>query len=258
MSLIEYINKNWTDKRFDAAFSINGYNNRLSAIINPDLKKVLNSKRLSREIVYEWVGLDSYKGFLAAMLWGGISAATSKKKVQSNAELAFSYDKAVIESILVEIKSILTDGKEGEAFDYLFAGAGKIKGIGVSYLTKILYFFSERGAKESLIFDRWGHFIHAALLIEDDKVHVEDYYQYKSKEDFKAELISKKSEKELYLDYLTRMRGIKNDKIASPGHLEAFLFGDKLYKKNQNNDNPRYFIYNLVKCYFSNSTPQTI
>jgi hypothetical protein len=87
--------------------------------------------------------------------------------------------------------------------------------------------------------------------MEDETAHVNDFYSYKKDKDFKSELKSKKSEKDLYLDYLKKMRGIKKTEITSPGHLEAFLFGMKLYKKNQNNTNPRFFIYNHVKGHFT-------
>ena len=52
------------------------------------------------------------------------------------------------------------------------------------------------------------------------------------------------------------MRSVNKKEITSPGHLEAFLFGKKLYKKNLNNGNPRFFMYNLVKGFFTGTVPK--
>lgn len=263
MSISEYILKNWTDDSFSKCFSIKGYNTRLKPLmeknsqLSEDLKPILKDGQLSREKVFEWVKRDPYKGFLAAMLWGGISTATSKRKMESNAERAFSTEKKRVETILNSVAELLKEGKEGDAFDFLCSPKGKIDGIGVSYLTKIMYFFSPDDKKESLIFDKWGRFMHAAFLMEDKIAKVEDYYSYKKSKDYKSELVSVKSEKELYLDYLSKMRSIENNNIASAGHLEAFLFGKNLNKKNLNDSNPRYFLYNLVKSHFwENDAPQ--
>ena len=257
MNISEYILKNWTDDNFSKSFSIKGYNTRLKSLmeknsqLSEDLKPILKDGKLSREKVFEWLKGDPYKGFLAAMLWGGISTATSKRKMESNAEQAFSTEKERVETILNSVVELLKAGKEGDAFDFLCSREGKIDGIGVSYLTKIMYFFSPDVKKESLIFDKWGRFMHAALLMEDKTAKVEDFYSYRKNKDYKSELVSVKSEKELYLDYLSRMRSIDNDNIASAGHLEAFLFGKVLNKKNRNDSNPRYYLYNLVKSHFS-------
>lgn len=264
MNIKDFIERNWTDCFFDISFSIEGYSNRLKSIMdaNPtlakDLKPILKSKVLSRSKVFDWVNKDHYQGFLAAMIWGGISTATTKKRTRSNAELAFSTSKELIEKTLNKVTALLKEGKETEAFDYLYNGEGQIEGIGVSYLTKILYFFSPRSKNESLIFDRWGRFMHAALLMDDESARINDFYSYKYNSDFKAELKSKKPEKELYLDYLERMRSVNKKEITSPGHLEAFLFGKKLYEKNQNNGNPRFFIYNLVKGFFTGTVPKQL
>lgn len=260
MEIKDYIKNNWEDTYFDVDFSISGYSNRLKTILHnnlelaTDIKPVLEGKTLSRKKVFEWVKKDPYKGFLAAMLWGGISTMSSSNR-KSNAERAFSVDKKKVVAILTKTTELLKLGKEREAFDYL-GGDGKIEGIGISYFTKIMYFFSPGEPKESLIFDKWGRFMHAAFLIDDNSVS--DYYSFKNKNDFKSELHSKKPESEIYLDYLDKMRSVEKKGMASPGHLEAFLFGKKLYKKNQNDRNPRHFIYSKVKSHFTGNTSQSI
>lgn len=256
MSISDYIENNWNDTYFSVSFPIQGYRKRLDYILKDnkalydELKPVFDQGSLSREQVLNWPSNEPYQRFLASMLWGGISTLASKRKA-SNAELAFSKPKEEVAIILNNVSLLLQEGKEAETFEYLFKGSGQIPGIGVSYLTKIMYFFCPKGNNESLIFDKWGRFMHAALLIEDPSVDVKDYYSFKRADGFRSELISKKSEKELYMDYLTRMRGVKDRRIPSPGHLEAFLFGRKLYKNNQNNTNPRYYIYQSVVQYYA-------
>ena len=259
MSIRDYIKKNWNDSCFDVAFSIKGYSKRLEAILlkNPgltdDIKPILACKTLSRKRVFEWVKRDPYQGYLAAMLWGGISTMDSNKK-PSNAEMAFSVDKKKVVAILAKTTELLKQGNEGEAFEYLYSGEGKINGIGISYLTKIMYFFSPDEPEESLIFDKWGRFMHAAFLIDDHSVI--DFYSFKYNAKFKSELCSKKPEKEVYLDYLNKMRSVQIKGMASPGHLEAYKKKKKLYKNHQNDSNPRYVLYNKVKNHFTGNTSQ--
>ena len=242
MNLKEYILQHWTDYRFNREFLITGYRKRLSrllennTVLEQEIRPILSKDRLSRELVFQWVNKNPYQGFLAGMIWGGISSATTRKRTVSNVERAFSISKTDIEKILTGVKELLLNRKEEEAFDYLEKGAGKIDGIGISYLTKILYFFSPNRDEESLIFDRWGRFMHAAMIIDDQNCNLSTYYNYRYKPNYKSELVPLKPEKELYIDYLSRMRKLAKsiEAIQSPGHLEAFLFGEKLYKKYQN------------------------
>lgn len=261
MDLASYVTQNWSDSRFDAVFSIKGYKKKLktlmenNSVLQSAIEPILSEEKLSREMVFKWIEKSPYQGYLAAMLWGGISAASTQRRVQSNLERAFSTNKQTIEKILSEMSELLKAGKEGDAFDYLLDGEGKIDGIGISYLTKLLYFFSPNKAKECLIFDKWGRFMHAALISQETDSDINDYYHFMFRADFKSELKSVIPEKDLYLDYLKRMRNAagSDNRIPSAGHLEAFLFGDKLYKNNKKNSNPRFFIYNLVKQLYSAS-----
>lgn len=261
MNLTTYVSQHWSDCRFDAEFSIKGYKKKLKTLIDKNselqlaIEPILSKEKLSRKRVFEWINRSPYQGFLAAMLWGGISSVTTKKKMQSNLERAFSVNKQTIETILSKVSELLNEGKEGAAFDYLYCGEGKLDGIGISYLTKIMYFFSPDNAKECLIFDKWGRFMHAALISQDKNSDINNYYRFVYRADFKSELKSVIPEKELYLDYLNRIRNVagSDDRIPSAGHLEAFLFGDKLYRNNKNNNNPRFFIYNLVERLYSTS-----
>ncbi len=264
MTLKEYVDNHWTDCRYYRVHSITRYNCRLQQLLDSvDLDRIinpiLNVERLSRKDVFQWVKKDIYQGFIAAMLWGGISLATGKKKKVSNVKLAFSFPMDQVKQILHEVKGLLSKGKEKEAFDYLLTGDGKIPGIGVSYLTKILYFYSPCEQNGSLIYDKWGRFTHATLIIDDEKDNLKDYYSMIHNKDFKSYLKPIKKEEDLYLDYLSRMRNflsiLNHDykMINNTGHLEAFLFGDILSKKNQQNNNPRYFIYKKVERYFVNN-----
>lgn len=253
MTVAEYVHTKWNDARYSSCFSVQGYKSLLEKIPNlkEDLGQVLKKNTLSREKVYE--EREPYKRFLAAMVWGGISMAPGRNERRSNAEVALSTAKENVEEKLAIVRAQLKDGKELEAFDYLYEGDGKIDRIGVSYLTKILYFFSPEKETESLIFDKWGRFMHAALLIDDAPTLIGQYYSFIHRDGFKSELRSRKPEREMYQDYLKRMRTLraKFPNIESTGHLEAFLFGDKLYKNMQNEENPRFFLYKKVKSFFA-------
>ena len=106
---------------------------------------------------------------------------------------------------------------------------------------------SEKMETRPLIYDKWGRFMHVALLSEDKQCNIRDFYQVRSREG-KTYLKANKPETELYMDFIKRMSDFCNDKdvrISSADKLEEFLFGWTFRIKRQDG-NPRKFLYDFV------------
>lgn len=108
-----------------------------------------------------------YKGFIAAMLWGGLGSDALSR---NNLRRAFSCSKSVIEKNLNDVSQKLKENRIEEAFNSMLRKPNKISGVGISFFTKLLYFLWPKENKQEikpLIYDKWGWHIHAALLIDD-------------------------------------------------------------------------------------------
>lgn len=244
-----------------------------------DFNRLLIDKTIPNELNREHIvdafnSGEFYKGYILAMLWGGISTLPRKdtdeiiKKELSSAFRAFNVNKEEVESTLNLVKQHISEGKYQNAY-VLLSETNKIPGVDVSFFTKLLFFISESLNKNKLlIYDKWTKVIHLKLLLEsNEKEKIEKYfgnnYFYKF---FKIEtskittnLIYVKNEFafEAYMDYCDKMKQLSTEisnlleTQLNSGQIEAFIFGNPLKgKKNQTNDNPRHWIRNSVinKC----------
>lgn len=215
-------------------------------------------KKLTRQNVFDIFKKDLYKGYVAAMLWGGLGA---DGKTRSSLMSAMGYSREEIESRLKYILSCYDKGDIEGAFKSFLPpekgnpeyGINKIAGIDISYFTKILYFLAPLASKPlhptPLIYDKWGWHIHAALLLEEDANS--DLFSFFS---ISAEIregkggyylipaVSLKNSKgsscRAYIDYIKRLSNLSKNSSCDPGRMEEFLFGYSL-NTHRSLSNPR-------------------
>ena len=226
--------------------------NRLEQLVsnNREFKEVYDTIPINRELyrtdIFNAFGDNNehlYEGYIYTILWGGLGL-TDWRNITS----AVSYSKAEIIAKLSQVKLYLESDNYKSAFDY-FSKEGKIKGIGISYFTKILYFmYRGNQAIRPLIYDKWGQHIHAALLIDNNDI-VSDYGYISIVGN--SLRIRRKTQYRCYYDYLAKMKDLSESlHLNNSGILEEYLFGYTLdIANNKNNNNPRYFVKNYLISY---------
>ena len=183
---------------------------------------------------------------MAAMQWGGIRPR--------NFKLIGSLSGDELNNRLNKINKWINRGRPAEDIlnEYMKNDSSvKISGVGVSFITKYLYF---KNRDRFLIYDRWIQNVHYAMLLSDGQNP--DIY-FKS---YKGDLTKGKNRLELksdvsgaaYEDFLTRLRRLYqhvNDGLVNRGYApfrqldeyEAFLFG-KREVGYYSGDNPRKLV----------------
>ncbi len=224
------------------------------------------------DIIQAFKSKKYYKGFVMAMLWGGISIMPKRDsdgdKRTSHAFQAFSTPINNINDTMDKLTSLIFDNKVEHAYQ-LIANEHKITGVDVSFFTKILSFLSEtiEPTKNLLIYDKWTKLTHVHLLLDFGKDPTDYYtpnkisnlYKLNANGIFKTELISPKKGREIdaYMNY-NALTKIVSDQLSNsrniditPFQLESFLFGSPISKKNKSN--PRYWIQqNFAQHYLPN------
>lgn len=217
-----------------------------------DIIDSLWDRELTRSDVFDIFRKENlYKGFIAAMLWGGLGSDALSR---NNLRYAFSYPKAEIEEILTRISKLLKEDKVGDAFESMLPKKkNKISGVGISFFTKLLYFLWPSENTQSvkpLIYDKWGWHIHAAILMEESGMDAAlNYYNVSATINHDKDyglvpqivLKDGKKVKDAYLDYLKKLSAYSK---GEPGRLEEFLFGQSR-KVNKAASNPRVY---LMQC----------
>lgn len=249
------------------SFPVTRYKGRFEQLLKtyPTYKEVFNElmkkENLSRYNVFEYFKNDLYKGYVAAMLWGGINATRpsikgDKTGTTTQAYHAFNYSKETILTKLSDVKTKIDNNQITNAFESMLPGRmNQIDGVGISFFTKIIYYMSsEKMDVRPLIYDKWGRFMHVALLSEEEHCNIEDFYQVRSdKKTGKTYLRANKPEPELYMDFINRMSDCcKKNGISSADKLEEFLFGWTFKKRNQEG-NPRQLLYDYVTQFVNNN-----
>lgn len=214
---------------------------------------------LTREYVRSCFPQNYYKGFVATMLWGGLG-----KTSWTHLKQAMMVDKPEVELRIGRIQDLLHQGRLEDSFQSL-QGRGpedfKFPGIDISYFTKLLYFLSPKDKYfQPLIYDKWGRFIHAGILISEERI--DDFHLF-----YKIGLgrngavwIDNRSNLRThyrystYVDYLREMADLSQElDLPNPGVLEEILFGKPLIGRgNLNDNNPRFFVRNYVQHFAEN------
>lgn len=208
------------------------------------------SEPISRQMVIDiFRGKDLYKAFVAAMVWGGINASRPKRGhpgdlTTTDFYLALKNKRKGIADIMKEVERNIAISID-KAANCVVSSKTRIEGVGPSFYTKLLYFLSFRQNKfadvRPLIYDRWGRYMHAALLLDEGQGLFSEYYtpRFYDRGGFTPR----------YVNFVRMMAQMSRDlDLDDPGQLEAFLFGRSMnIKDNRTNDNPRFFLKNYVE-----------
>lgn len=197
---------------------------------------------ITRDDVAEYYDTDLYKGFITTLLWGGYHKGRYNKGKEGRFFEIISINKSTVIERIKDVKSLLQENKLSEAFESMLCGNNHIQGIGLSYMTKILYFLSHNIDinPKPLIYDSVAQKIHCAILIDELKDGVKEWYYMRNNV-----LCLRKSYYEMYEKYINDMDALATKYgIISSDRLEEALFGDNRRKINEN---PR-----MVVCKYLN------
>lgn len=278
MNYISYIRKNEELIKREPVKAIpfdrinkSSFDNISDLIFEDAYNEIKHNEDISRDNIFHEVGNHNLpKALMMILLWGG-AFPSNINRVLKEGELDGKLERTYN----------LINGTDGEQCDVekafkLMLGESKynndeennrIEGIGVSFLTKVLFFFdNSKKGKKALIFDKWSQLEHCALIIASNEVLGDFYHIIPTKRSIKITSY-RKDIYYLYDNYMTRMRSIASDLgMDDIGKLEEFLFGYSLGsmedKKCQQHDkiqhvvdssNPRRFLFNYLKNHLNQS-----
>lgn len=211
-----------------------------------DFAKIFDSvgnDDLTRDKVAEYYYDDLYKGFIATLLWGGYHKGRYNRGQDGAFLKILSLDKTSIVESINNVKLLLQKLSLKEAFESMqYNGDNHINGIGLSYMTKVLFFLSHNIdiKPKPLIYDSVAQKIHCAILIDELKDGVKEWYYMRNNV-----LCFKKSHYEMYVKYINDIDALATKYgIISSDKLEEALFGDNCRKINEN---PRMVVCRYLK-----------
>lgn len=191
---------------------------------NGDFAEVVRSlpAELSREDVVGFFREDLYKGFVATIMWGGISRFQAE-------EIALRNDRAStmpkLERLVAMLRNSETDIERigGAIATLRRGGENYFYGIGPSYFTKLLYFLAydmDLGVRP-LIYDGNMKPVHFALMPEAGRNPFFHYATDGNKVDY-AEFTTFE---DVYYDYCELMCDTARETGTDVKNLEAWVFG---------------------------------
>lgn len=217
--------------------------------------KSLEDKCVDRDIIFGIFNENSrddnlLEGFWITLLWGNLSIKNLNSAITDEPALPENRNR----SLAVRLQSVLDYIKAGNlkgAFYSLSRGKNnKIKGVDISFFTKLLYFLKDycpanKKYPKPLIYDKWTRGIDAALIAEKIKPDSSNYIlHFGPREGFSTPSFPKGIDPfKMYLNYLTRMDFLAQTFNVPSDKLEEFLFGESmLNRSNWNENNPRYIL----------------
>ena len=191
---------------------------------NGDFAEVVRNlpAELSREDVVGFFRKDLYKGFVATIMWGGISRFQAE-------EIALRNDRATtmpkLERLVAMLRNSETDIEriESAIASLKRGGENYFYGIGPSYFTKLLYFLAydmDLGVRP-LIYDENMKPVHFALMPEAGRNPFFHYATDGNKVDY-AEFTTFE---DVYYDYCELMCDTAREIGTDVKNLEAWVFG---------------------------------
>ena len=191
---------------------------------NGDFAEVVRNlpAELSREDVVGFFRKDLYKGFVATIMWGGISRFQAE-------EIALRNDRAStmpkLERLVAMLRNSETDIEriESAIASLKRGGENYFYGIGPSYFTKLLYFLAydmDLGVRP-LIYDENMKPTHFALMPEAGRNPFFHYATDGNKVDY-AEFTTFE---DVYYDYCELMCDTARETGTDVKNLEAWVFG---------------------------------
>lgn len=204
------------------------------SVIEDILNKCPNGE-INRGIVTEFFKRGEHvHGFFAAMIWGGISTGGP---TGNNLSLLLSVEPEILQKHIAVVGEYVKHNKFSGAYDYM-NGAGKLKGLGDSFFTKLFFFLGNANEQEIIppIFDKWTKLAYAALLAdsEDDKI----FHRYISSVKGVDVRFRTAYQGDAYNDYVVKMNCWAKNCGVSVSDLEQFIFGCNR-KQDPSASNPR-------------------
>ena len=191
---------------------------------NGDFAKVVRNipAELSREEVVGFFREDLYKGFVATIMWGGISRFQAEQIARRN-DRATTMPK--LERLVAMLRNSETDIEriESAVASLKRGGENYFYGIGPSYFTKLLYYLAydmDLGVRP-LIYDGNMKPVHFALMPEAGRNPFFHYATDGNKVDY-AEFTTFE---DVYYDYCELMCDRARETGTDVKNLEAWVFG---------------------------------
>ena len=191
---------------------------------NGDFAEVVKNlpAALSRENVAGFFHEDLYKGFVATIMWGGISRFRAE-------EIARRNDRDTAVPKLERLASLLRDSEtdteriEGAIASLRRGGENYFYGIGPSYFTKLLYFlaYDMDLNVRPLIYDENMKPAHFALMPEAGRNPFFYYVPFGNKVNYAEST----SFEDVYYDYCEMMCDTAREIGVDVKNLEAWVFG---------------------------------
>lgn len=215
-----------------------------------DLKLINKNGFINRTDIIELYSNPNIKEELKlffALNWGGINKSNYAKVVKLKRE--------------VLRHKIFLINKSVDSPHFLSQYLNKfndmhITGIGVSFITKHMYFLNK---DKYFIYDKWTKRAHLAMLLSDDSCDTECFFKLKGSCTINDDIaLNIKNIDSAYKDFCERVIIVQNEinsrlsdclKFITPGHLESFLFGEGYHSKDLNN--PRVWTNNYINLKLS-------
>ena len=177
---------------------------------------------LLREEVVRFFREDLYKGFVATIMWGGISRFQAEEIARVN-DRATTMPK--LERLVALLRNAETDIEriEGAVASLKRGGENYFYGIGPSYFTKVLYFLAydmDLGTRP-LIYDENMKPVHFALMPEVGRNPFFYYLPVGNKVNYAEST----SFEDVYYDYCELMCETAREVGVDVKNLEAWVFG---------------------------------
>lgn len=187
-----------------------------------------------------------YKGFFAAMIWGGVSTGGV---TGDNLTKLLNVTPERLEAIVLVVKHLLAQQAFSQAYNYM-EGEGKLKGLGDAYFTKLFFFVA---AAETLtiippIFDKWTKLAYCALLIDEGSGQLAR--QYISRVEGVEVKLRTATRSAAFNDFVLRMNRWSKECGVEVNQLESYIFGSHR-SKDKTSHNPRFYFESFVTAHHS-------
>lgn len=201
-----------------------------------------NSGYISREEVTAYFkNQNYYKGFFAAMVWGGISTGGV---TGDNLTKLLNVTSEKVEAIILVVKQLLAQQEFSKAYNYM-EGEGKLKGLGDAYFTKLFFFVASADILPIIppIFDKWTKLAYCALLIDEGNEQLAKQYIYRVEGvDVKLKTATRSS---AFNDFVLRTNRWAKECGVGVNQLESYIFGTHR-SKDKTSNNPRFYFESFI------------
>ncbi|SGZ02157.1 8-oxoguanine DNA glycosylase OGG fold protein [Moritella viscosa] len=197
-----------------------------------------------KQVTVYFENQNYYKGFFAAMIWGGISTGGV---TGDNLTKLLNVAPERLESIVLVVKQLLEQQAFSQAYNYM-EGKGKLKGLGDAYFTKLFFFIAAADTLAIIppIFDKWTKLAYCALLIDEGNDQLAK--QYISRVEGVEVKLRSATRSAAFNDFVLRMNRWAKECEVEVNQLESYIFGTHR-SKDKTNNNPRFYFESFVAAH---------